>query len=362
MKPLCHPKPVNDPWDDPCVYVEFLFERRAILFDLGDIHALPARKILRLSDVFISHAHMDHFVGFDRLLRVCLGRDKTVRLYGPSELTDRVEHKLSAYTWNLLSRYPRELVVIACEFAGDARVQCARFGSRTAFRRQDWPFAPLTHDTLLKEDGFRVRAAVLNHRIPCLGFTLEEMHHVNVWKNRLVEMGLPTGAWLRELKAAVLAGAPDERPFRAWWRSRGQLHERYLPLGELKRRALQLVPGQKISYVVDVLYDASNVHRIEALIQGSDYLFIEAAFLHNELGRARDTYHLTARQAGLLGRRAGVKRLVPIHFSTRHQSDPEPLRREVLRAFGEEGTGSATEARRRTPVTPRHAHGPRPHG
>jgi ribonuclease Z len=48
--------------------------------------------------VFVSHAHMDHFAGFDRLLRVTLGRDKSIALFGPAGFIDRVEHKLAGYT------------------------------------------------------------------------------------------------------------------------------------------------------------------------------------------------------------------------------------------------------------------------
>jgi len=48
MRPLLHPTLVNGRSGDPALYVETLFERRAILIDLGDIAALPARKILRL--------------------------------------------------------------------------------------------------------------------------------------------------------------------------------------------------------------------------------------------------------------------------------------------------------------------------
>ena len=37
MRPLFHPKLVNDPFGDPALYVDCLFEKRALMFDLGDI-------------------------------------------------------------------------------------------------------------------------------------------------------------------------------------------------------------------------------------------------------------------------------------------------------------------------------------
>src|SRR6185295_6620175 len=83
IRPLLHPLLVNGRFGDPAVYVATMFERRAILFDLGDIAALPARRILRIDQVFVSHTHLDHFFGFDRLLRLLIGREKTVSLWGP---------------------------------------------------------------------------------------------------------------------------------------------------------------------------------------------------------------------------------------------------------------------------------------
>src|ERR1700761_8820421 len=99
------PQLINDPFGDPGLYADLVFERRALLFDLGDLSALPPRKLLRVSHVFVSHRHMDHFAGFDRLLRVLLGRGKTVRLYGPAGFIDAVGHKVDAYSWNLVSSY-----------------------------------------------------------------------------------------------------------------------------------------------------------------------------------------------------------------------------------------------------------------
>ena len=91
MRPIFNAQLVNRTFGEPGVYLDLKFERRALLFDIGDITALSTRKLLRLSDVFVSHTHMDHFAGFDHMLRVCLGRDTGVRLHGPQSFIDRGE-------------------------------------------------------------------------------------------------------------------------------------------------------------------------------------------------------------------------------------------------------------------------------
>ena len=84
MRPLFHPSLVNGRYGDPTVYVETLFEKRSLLFDLGEISSLSPRKIRRIDQIFVSHAHIDHFVEFDHLLGLLVGHEKSVQLLVPS--------------------------------------------------------------------------------------------------------------------------------------------------------------------------------------------------------------------------------------------------------------------------------------
>lgn len=335
MTPLFHPQPVNDPFGDPAVYVDFLFERRALLFDLGDLAALPARKLLRLSHVFVSHTHMDHFAGFDRLLRLSLGRDRALTLFGPPGFVDQVAHRLASYTWNLVQNYPTDFTIVAVEWHDSGSLPRAQFRCHARFRREPLDPLPCRDGILLDEEEFRVRTTRLDHDIPCLAFALEEKLHLNVWKNRLDELGLPTGPWLQDLKRQVRRGAADDTPVHIAWHDHAGRHERSLPLGQLKDEVLQVVPGQKIGYVVDTVFHAENAARIVDLVQGADILFIETVFLESDAERAATRYHLTARQAGRLAREAGVRQLEPLHFSPRYSDQPEALRQEALAAFTE---------------------------
>ncbi len=333
MKSYFHAHLINDPFGDPVVYIDFLFEKRAVLFDLGDIAKLPPRKILRITQIFVSHTHMDHFIGFDHIVRICLGRARRLELFGPRGTIEKVNHKLAAYTWNLVENYETDFTIVVTEMHDTGEARRTQFRCKTRFRPEECSAPPIVDGILLEEDSFRVRAVEVDHSIPCLAFALEETQHINVWKSRLDEMELPTGPWLKELKAAFRRGDPDDMPFRVWWRDRNGEHERHLPLGSLKDEILHVVPGQKIAYVVDTVYHDAVAHRIVDLARDASVLFIETAFLHEEADRAARTYHLTAAQAGRLGRRAEAERLVPMHLSPRYSDRAGLLRDEAQRAF-----------------------------
>jgi len=286
MRPLFQPGLVNGLTGDPALYVDFLFERRAFLFDLGDLGALSTRKLLRVSHAFVSHTHMDHFVGFDRLLRTCVGRATALHLFGPPGFVAQVGHRLAAYTWNLVDNYETNFTVTATELAADGEAASARFQCRHRFAREELPPTTMYDGVLLDEDAFRVRAALFDHQVPCLGFALEEKVHVNIWKNRLAELGLPVGPWLRELKRSVVRGDRADRPIHVQWRDAAGSHERVFALGQLASDVVRLVPGQKIGYVTDVAGHDDNRERIVALVRDADLLFIEAMFRDEDVAHA----------------------------------------------------------------------------
>jgi ribonuclease Z len=277
---------------------------------------------------------MDHFAGFDHLLRVCLGRDTGVRLYGPQDFIAQVEHKLAAYTWNLVQNYTVDFVIDAHELRPDGSVARARFRSREQFRRESLPDALAQGGVLLEDEQFRVCAIALEHHdILSLAFRFEESTHINVWKNRLEARGLPTGPWLTELKKQARAGAPDDTPMCVRWRTRDGSREQTFSLGELKRDVLEFVPGQKVCYVTDVSGNQRNAARIVEFVADSDLLFIEAVFVEADEEMAARKAHLTTAQAGDIARRAQVKEAQPFHFSSRYRDQEARHRAEFLAAW-----------------------------
>lgn len=333
MRCLFEPRLVNDAFGDPGLYVDFRDERRALLFDLGDISMLPPRKLMRLSHVFVTHAHMDHFSGFDHLLRVVLGRKPGVVLFGGPGFAAQVDHKLHAYTWNVVHRYEVELVIEVCEIGTDGRGLRARFSSRTGFARESCaPFA-LTDDVLHEEATFRVRGRFVDHDVPCLAYAIEEKAHVNVAKDRLAALGLSTGPWLRELKHAVLTGAPGTTPIEVQWRDRQGEHAMTRPVSELRHLVLDVFPGQRIGYVTDLRYTEPNVQTLSRLLAEVDLLFIESVFLNEDAEHAARKNHLTARQAGQIARTVDAKAVMPFHFSPRYQQRSSELIAEMHAAW-----------------------------
>src|SRR5262245_21834447 len=197
---------VNGPFQDCALYVALRWQGDALLFDLGRIDRLNPASCLRLSHVFVSPPHMDHFMGFDQLLRLTLPRDRELTVCGPPGLIDNIAGKLAGYTWNLTESYLFRLIVVERHERHLAR---AAFRAATGFAREPLPACDLPPGELVATPGFRVETATLDHRIPCLAFALVEPRHLNVRSATIAERGWHPGPWLARLKDAIRAGDDD---------------------------------------------------------------------------------------------------------------------------------------------------------
>src|SRR5437870_6841832 len=244
MKSTFRSRLLNGQTGDPALLVNLRWQGRALLVDLGRIDRTPAPALLPIEAVFVSHTHMDHFMGFDQLLRVFLARDATLRLFGPAGLADCVAGKLAGYTWNLTQEYPFTIEVTDI---GERETTDWRFAAQRRFERELLgPPRPFT-GVVLADPVFTVEAVPLDHRIVSMAYAVTERTHLNVRADALAASGLRPGRWLNVLKDAVRAGAPADTPIEVVPGGRRSL-------AALREELLVTTPGQKIAYVVDALF------------------------------------------------------------------------------------------------------------
>jgi len=307
MRTLFHPAFLHGPTGDPGAWIDLPDEGRAVLLDLPSLAHLPSRKLLKVAHVVVTHTHMDHFIGFDHLLRVALRREGPLAITGPPGFRESVRGRVGAYAWNLIETYPVRLQVqeVDCD-----RLRAEEYSGASRMRPVALPETPFA-GTVHSERSFRVEVAMFDHGIPVLGVVLRETRHLGVNKDLLVRRGLVPGAWLGELKDAIRGGAPNDTD--------GLIVEG---------------PGQVVAYLTDLAGTDENLARAEAFVRGADLLLCEAAFLDVDRARALERNHLTAVQAGALARRAGAKRLAVFHLSPRYDGREDELFREAAEAFG----------------------------
>lgn len=308
------------------MWVDLLDEGRALLIDLPAIERVPTRKLLRVAHVVVTHTHMDHFVGFDHLLRVILRREEPLTVTGPEGFLASIRGRIGAYTWNLIEGYPVQLT--AQEVAG--RV-LRREGYSGATRMRPVPLPALPFSGVVHaERAFRIEVAVLDHGIPVLAVALREVEHLAVNRDRLERRGLAPRDWLRTLKDAIRRGAARGTPIDAQ-RADGGLET--ATVGELTDELIVRGPGQLVSYVTDAAGTEENLDRAAELGRDADLVICEAAFLDADRELALERKHLTARRAGELARRAGAKRLAVFHLSPRYEGREAEILDEAKEAF-----------------------------
>ncbi len=319
MKSYFRHRPLNPPFEDPCLVIGIVRQKRILLFDIGDIHRLSERELLKVSDLFVTHMHIDHFIGLDTLLRAILRRPSPLRIFGPEGLIECVEGRLRGYTWNLINTYPLRIEVYEIK---DKELRHCSFYAEEGLKplmRESIPFNGL----LLSEPFFTVKALCLSHGIPVISYRIDEEIHINIDKDLLLKKGLTVGPWLSEFKEALIKGDLQRRLL---------VGKGFVTAEEVRDIAI-ITEGEKISYVMDLSPEKENIERVIEFVRGSDYLYCEAYFIDKDIHLARERNHLTARLAGEIARKAGVKNIIPLHFSLRYKHMPSVVIDEVKEAF-----------------------------
>jgi ribonuclease Z len=312
---------INGVLGDPLLHLRLRHQKRSLLLDLGEARRLPARICHQISDVLISHCHLDHIAGFVWLLRSRIAELPPCRLYGPPGLAGHIAGLLRGVLWDRIGdRGPRFLIH---ELHGERILQYRLQAGIDTFPP---PLARAVDDgTFLEDAGFRVRAVTLDHGTPVLAFALEPSMSVLVRKERLAALGLAPGPWLTLLKRHILAGeldAPIQLP------DGGQA-----PCRNLARQLTLSAPGKRLVCATDFADTADNRARLVSLARGAHTLFCEASFRTADADQARRTGHLTTRACGEIASAAEVEQLIPFHFSRRYEQQLDGVYDEIAEAY-----------------------------
>ncbi len=253
-----------------------------ILFDCGEgtqRQMMRAKSGFKISSVFITHLHTDHFVGSFGLLETMSlnGREEPITFYTPN----------ADFLRNLFSMFGYE------HLGFPVRVVELRDGDVVDF------------------GDFRVVAFETDHIVKSLGYALIEKDRRGKFDRRKAEeLGIPPGP----LYAKLASGESI-----VW---DGKVISPEMVLGAARR-------GRKIVYTGDT----RPCERTVEMARNADVLIHDASFTSELQDWAEETKHSTAREAAEIARLAGVRRLVLTHISARYSKDSRPLLDDATAVF-----------------------------
>ena len=312
----------NDKFDDPGMVIEVENLGDYILFDVGNIYSLDRHLIKKVNKIFITHTHMDHFIGFDYLLRNKLGKAQTVEIFGISPLSDNVYCKLQGYTWNLVEFEPQ--IIFKVKQLNENIFEHYSLDIKKKFAKDFEKEEEAKTDIIYENEFYRVKYAVLDHKIWIMGYSFEYKDRLFLKKEKIKELPLK-GKEIGEFKKWLEDESNKGKNFK--------IGDKEYSYEYLKEEYSYVQKGIKISYITDVLYSPENKEKIINLVKNSDYLYCESVFLEKDEEQAKKVYHLTTKQTAEIANEANVKNLVVFHFSRRYGKNKELILNEIKKYF-----------------------------
>lgn len=222
----------------------------------------------RISHIFISHLHGDHYFGLVGLLNTfgLLSHKQELHVYGPAPLQQIIEMQMKVAETVL--PYPLY-------------------------------FHTLTEPAVLV-DNERIRISCFRtaHRIECYGFLFEEKEGKRKLQiEKVRKYNIPVSFY-----TSLQNGLDYITP-------RGQL----VPNQEV---TLPAARGRKYAFCADTRYDENLI----PYLYGADMIYHETTYLDNMRERAFERFHSTTKQAAELARKAMVQKLLIGHFSSKYST------------------------------------------
>jgi ribonuclease Z len=222
----------------------------------------------KISHIFISHLHGDHYFGLIGLINTLslLSHQQEIHVFGPSPLKEIIELQLKVADTKVC--YPLHLHTIS------------------------------SSGTLVDNERVAINCFRTNHRIECYGFSF-------IQKKQLRKLN-PEKARAYEIPSSF-----NERL------TKGEDYVR--KDGSFVSNALVTdagLPGKRYAFCADTKYDESLIPHIE----GFDLIYHETTYLDNLRERAEARFHSTSKQAALIAQKAGVKKLLIGHFSSKYDT------------------------------------------
>lgn len=261
-------------------------QNRSFLVDCGEGTQMQLMRyqanVHRISHIFISHLHGDHYLGLMGLIFTMHLNRRTNDLHIHSH-------------WGL-----DEIIIKHLQYSH----------SVISFKIHFHNLEENKVETIYEDDALSVETIPLHHRVKCSGFLFREKPK----PRRIDKDRLPEGLLLQQI-AGLKKGLDvvDEE---------GKVM--------YTNESLTLSPRRSRSYAY--CSDTGYLESLAKQIKGVDILYHESTFMMDELDKAEATLHSTAQQAAQMAVLAGVKKLIIGHFSARYK-ELNPLLEEALKIF-----------------------------
>jgi ribonuclease Z len=313
---------VNGSTGDPALFVDYPGRDDALLFDAGDNGSLGMDRLGDLGVVFISHHHVDHFIGLDRIVRANLDRDKTLRVFGPEGTIRKVYDRIKSYEYPF---FPFQKVVLEVTELLIGRRLTARLECAQRFPEPEVEESPWDGPVIFATEDLEVEAAHVDHTVPCLAFALVERPGYHPDPARLAGGPLRPGAWIARALKLLREGASGSTPV--------AIDGGRFSLAALRDMYFVEAEGSRIAYVTDTAWNIASRPALLRLAHGARRLYCDSFYAEAQAAQAERYRHMTAPQAAAFAAEAGAEELVLIHFSARYKGQYETLIAEARATF-----------------------------